>query len=164
MRTSNRLLPVLLSVTLTTMFLGACQRDDPNDLTATKPSRPGNSTPGPAPTGTQVTSPQEHTPSSRPSASAVATQSVELIEYQIRMPQTLASGKQTFTIVNAGKEQHGFVIEGNGQRASRENLMRGDSGQVEVNLPAGTYEVWCPVDGHKEKGMRTTVTVTPGQS
>ena len=152
-------LSVLFAAMLVTTLLSACQRDDPNDLTSTKPSRPGNSTPGSAPTGTQVTSPQQDVPSARPSASAVATQSVELIEYQIRMPQTLAAGQQTFTVVNAGKEQHGFVIDGNGQRASITQISRGDSGQVAVNLPPGTYEVWCPVAGHKDKGMRSTVTV-----
>ena len=151
-----RRLPFLL---LAMTLLGACQRDAPEDLTKTMPSRPGNSTPAPAPTGTQATSPQLDQPSARPAGSAQATQAVELIEYQIRMQQTMPAGTHTFTVTNAGKEQHGFVIEGHGQRASITEVMRGDSGQVTVKLPGGTYEVWCPVDGHKAKGMRTTVTV-----
>lgn len=156
MRNFTRRLPLVL---LFATLLAACQRQAPEDVATNGQSQPGNSTPAPAPTGTQVTAPQQDVPSARPAASAEGSQGVELIEYQIRMPQTLAAGEQTFTVVNAGKEQHGFVIEGNGTRASLTQIARGDSGQVSVNLPAGTYEVWCPVEGHKEKGMKTTVTV-----
>jgi uncharacterized cupredoxin-like copper-binding protein len=28
-----------------------------------------------------------------------------------------------------------------------------------VTLQKGTYEVYCPVDGHKERGMQTKITV-----
>ena len=85
---------------------------------------------------------------------------VELTEYEIRMPDTLRAGDNVFTIVNAGKENHSFVIEGGGLHMALPGpLPRGDSATLEAGLNPGTYTVSCPVDGHKGKGMSKTVTV-----
>jgi uncharacterized cupredoxin-like copper-binding protein len=82
---------------------------------------------------------------------------VELLEYQIHPPQTLRAGKQTLTLVNAGKEKHAFAIEGTTVKSAE--LSRGDSASLEVDLKPGTYTVYCPVDGHRGKGMTSTITV-----
>jgi len=77
-------------------------------------------------------------------------------------PQTpsLRAGAYTFNIVNAGHENHSFVIEGpETHLALKEALTRGDTAQIGVTLKAGTYTVHCPVDKHKDKGMSTTITV-----
>ncbi len=98
----------------------------------------------------------------RPSASptpALPTQDVQLIEYAIRMPDTLAAGRVAFNVQNAGKEDHGLEIEGNGVHQSTEVLKRGNSSALEVDLKPGTYTVYCPVKGHKERGMSRTITV-----
>ena len=36
-----------------------------------------------------------------------------------------------------------------------------EMGTLQVNLAPGTYQVYCPVDGHRESGMRLSLTVTP---
>ena len=111
-------------------------------------------------TSTIASPPQVDNPASRPSGSTKATETVQLTEYSILMPPTLVAGPQTLTIVNGGKEMHSFQIEGNGVQARLPaDLPRGDSSTIDVNLKPGTYTVWCPVDGHKGKGMTTTVTV-----
>jgi uncharacterized cupredoxin-like copper-binding protein len=85
---------------------------------------------------------------------------VELTEYSIRMPQTLKAGKHVLTIVNAGKERHSIEIEGNGLEAGLSApLSRGDQTRWEVTLTPGTYEVYCPVNDHQEKGMTTRLVV-----
>jgi uncharacterized cupredoxin-like copper-binding protein len=39
------------------------------------------------------------------------------------------------------------------------DLTRGDTTELTVNLPAGSYTVYCPVDGHRDKGMQRTIVV-----
>jgi uncharacterized cupredoxin-like copper-binding protein len=107
-----------------------------------------------------VAPPQSEIPTSRPGGAATVSQPVQLDEYSIRMPDTLSAGMHNFTVANGGKELHSFEIEGNGVHAKLPSeLPRGDSATLEVNLPPGTYEVYCPVDGHKDKGMSRTITV-----
>lgn len=84
---------------------------------------------------------------------------VHLIEYQIHMPQTLPAGQVSFHVENGGKEDHAFEIEGNGVHQKTTVLKRGDTTALQVNLKPGTYTVYCPVDDHDDKGMKTTVTV-----
>ena len=95
---------------------------------------------------------------SRPTP-ALAAQDVQLIEYSIRMPDTLPAGRFSFSVQNAGKEDHGFEIEGNGIEQKTDVLKRGDVASLDVELKPGTYTVYCPVKGHKEKGMKKTVVV-----
>lgn len=107
-----------------------------------------------------VIEPDRALPGNESGPPTISQPRVELIEYQIRMPQTLAPGKHGFTVVNAGKEMHSFAIEGTGARAGLASpLPRGNSETVEVTLPAGTYTVYCPIAGHREKGMETRVEV-----
>lgn len=55
---------------------------------------------------------------------------------------------------------HGLVIEGNGKQVKLpSDLSRGDRSTLTVDLRPGTYTAWCPVDGHKGKGMTATFTV-----
>ena len=90
---------------------------------------------------------------------ASATQEVHLIEYAVHMPATLSAGRTAFNIENGGKETHAFVIEGNGVSARSNELTRGNTASVEIDLKPGTYTVWCPVKDHAQKGMKTSITV-----
>ena len=108
-----------------------------------------------------VIAPQRDLPTNKPGAIAAKTADVELTEYQITIPDTLPSGLMTLNIANGGKEDHSLVIEGNGYQASLpEPLKRGDRTTLDIDLKPGTYQVYCPVDGHKGKGMVRSVTVT----
>ena len=99
-------------------------------------------------------------PGNRPGGIATAQERVELNEYAIRMPQDLKAGAQSFFVVNSGKETHSLEIEGNGvELRLPADLARGDDASLDVNLKPGTYTVYCPVDGHRQKGMETKITV-----
>ena len=98
-------------------------------------------------------------PSKRVAASRAQTR-VDLAEYEIRMPDTVNAGAQSFSISNAGTMNHSFAIEGNGVNvALLQPLPRGDTTTLYVDLKAGTYTFYCPVDGHKGRGMSRTVKV-----
>jgi uncharacterized cupredoxin-like copper-binding protein len=96
-----------------------------------------------------------------PGAGTGETVQVTLSEFQITMPATLTAGPITFEVTNAGTFQHGLNIEGQGIEAELEqNLEPGETGILEVDLPAGTYEVYCPVGNHRSEGMELELTVS----
>ncbi|HWX27827.1 MAG TPA: cupredoxin domain-containing protein [Steroidobacteraceae bacterium] len=85
---------------------------------------------------------------------------VKLTEYKIEMPASVSAGATTFTVTNTGKETHGFEVEGNGiEKALKPRLKKGESGSLQVDLKPGTYKVYCPVLGHKGRGMSLDLTV-----
>jgi len=71
-----------------------------------------------------------------------------------------AAGLVTFDISNDGQTLHNLEIEGNGVEEELESdLAPGDSGELTLDLEAGTYEWYCPIDGHKDQGMEGELTV-----
>jgi uncharacterized cupredoxin-like copper-binding protein len=92
--------------------------------------------------------------------SAKGSVEVKLTEYKIEMPASVSAGATTFKVTNTGEEAHGFEIEGNGiEKALKPRLKKGESGSLQVDLKPGTYEVYCPVLGHKRRGMTLNLTV-----
>jgi uncharacterized cupredoxin-like copper-binding protein len=75
-------------------------------------------------------------------------------------------GVVDFKVKNDGKVTHSLEIEGpGGEQELAKALQPGQSGTLEVNLSkAGTYEWYCPIDGHKDSGMRGEITVAGGTS
>ena len=74
---------------------------------------------------------------------------------------SVKSGEVTFNLKNDGQQPHSLEIEDvNGQDQELEgDVSPGQSGTLKVNLPAGKYEFYCPVPGHKELGMEGDITV-----
>jgi len=67
----------------------------------------------------------------------------------------------TITLTNNGALPHDLHIEGP-TPATSDEIAGGESTTFTVNLPAGDYEFWCTVPGHKEAGMVGTVTFVAG--
>ncbi len=112
--------------------------------------------------GSAASSPEAAGVKTSPAAAASGNGLVEvkLTEFHIDMPISVSAGATTFKVTNKGKETHGFEIEGNGiEKEIEPKLAKGSSGSLQVDLKPGTYKVYCPVDGHKMKGMRLERTV-----
>jgi uncharacterized cupredoxin-like copper-binding protein len=91
--------------------------------------------------------------------SAGAVASVELDEYVIRMPRTVPAGHVTFKVANVGSHRHTIAVRGEGVRSRLSpDLEAGQSADWVLDLPPGTYQVWCPVGPHSTLGMHTTLT------
>lgn len=136
----------------------ACQRETP-DVSQSTPSQSSTTTDAtPTSTMNPVIPQEADNPAARPTAAA-PTQEVHLIEYAIHMPDTLPAGRVAFNVENGGKENHAFEIEGNGVHAKTSELTRGNTAALEVDLKPGTYTIYCPVNGHADKGMKKTLTV-----
>lgn len=90
---------------------------------------------------------------------------VKLTEFAIEMPLTVPIGPVTFSVTNAGTMAHNFEVEGEGlERKFEMNLKPGESKNLQVDLPAGTYTVYCPLDDHKERNMRVELKVAQQRS
>jgi hypothetical protein len=75
---------------------------------------------------------------------------------------TVPAGRDTFTLDNAGQFPHNMHIEGNGISVDVKPdgpVPGGGNFTGAVSLTPGTYEVWCPVNNHRERGMVGTLTV-----
>jgi plastocyanin len=71
-------------------------------------------------------------------------------------------GTYVFKAVNSGDTVHALEVEGEGIEEVTEEIEPGQSAELKVKLKAGTYELYCPVDGHKGKGMEGKLTVKEG--
>jgi len=72
----------------------------------------------------------------------------------------LTAGTYTFVATNSGQTTHALEIEGQGLEEETADLAPGDSAELTVTLEPGEYELYCPVDGHKDRGMELDVTVS----
>jgi uncharacterized cupredoxin-like copper-binding protein len=99
--------------------------------------------------------------STTPAASGTAVTATET-EFSIALSQqTFAAGTYTFTVQNSGNAPHNLTIKGPGaDNQASPTLQGGQSGTVTVTLQAGSYELYCSVDGHKAQGMDMTITVS----
>ena len=70
-----------------------------------------------------------------------------------------AAGKVTFRVSNDGQETHALEVEGNGIEEETEDIAPGESGTLTVDLKAGSYEFYCPIDGHRDQGMEGELVV-----
>ncbi len=68
-------------------------------------------------------------------------------------------GTYVFRAVNSGDVVHALEIEGEGIEEETEEIAPGETAELEVNLDPGTYELYCPVGNHEERGMTGAVTV-----
>jgi uncharacterized cupredoxin-like copper-binding protein len=95
------------------------------------------------------------------SSSTGQTVEVRLTEYRIEMPMQLRAGRTVFKVTNVGGVFHRFEVEGGGiEKEVEPGLEAGQTKTLELDLKPGTYEVYCPVHGHKKAGMSLRLKVT----
>jgi plastocyanin len=104
----------------------------------------------------------EATPAAAEEAvAATAATSVEVVSYDIYFEPKeitiLANTDVTFTLPNEGVTLHNFSIDELGIDIDQNP---GETDEVVINAPAGTYEFYCNVPGHKAAGMVGTLIVT----
>jgi uncharacterized cupredoxin-like copper-binding protein len=70
------------------------------------------------------------------------------------------TGTYAFKAMNNGTTTHALEVEGNGVEAKTGNISPGSSATLKVKFSKnGSYEIYCPVDSHKQQGMKGDVTV-----
>jgi uncharacterized cupredoxin-like copper-binding protein len=72
------------------------------------------------------------------------------------------AGSVTFRLSNEGGTDHALEIEGSGVEEATEIIGAGETAELTIDLVEGEYEMYCPVDGHRELGMEGSVHVGAG--
>ncbi|HEY1356788.1 MAG TPA: cupredoxin domain-containing protein [Thermoleophilaceae bacterium] len=110
--------------------------------------------------GGSSSSSKKTTPSTS-GASAVTLAATEF-KFNPSAPK-VKKGKVQFTIKNDGQTTHALEVEGPGEESKTGSVQPGQSKTITVNLNKdGKYEFYCPIDGHKQQGMKGVVTVGGG--
>jgi uncharacterized cupredoxin-like copper-binding protein len=72
------------------------------------------------------------------------------------------AGTYVFEAVNDGTTEHALEIEGEGVEMETEPISPGQTARLEITLEEGDYEMYCPIDDHKGRGMEGEVAVGAG--
>jgi plastocyanin len=72
---------------------------------------------------------------------------------------TVAAGPVSIDVSNDGGTVHNLEVEGDGIEEITSDLQPGDAETLELDLPAGTYEMYCAIGDHREQGMEGELTV-----
>ncbi len=105
----------------------------------------------------------ETTPVAGTPSAGAQTVNVSETEYKLDPSDpTVQAGTVSFKVTNEGSVDHNLEIEGpEGEQELDQDLGPGKSGTLTVDLSKpGRYEFYCPVDGHRERGMEGEITVT----
>jgi uncharacterized cupredoxin-like copper-binding protein len=96
--------------------------------------------------------------------SVVKTIRVEETEYSLKPTESTLEkpGIYVLEAVNSGNTTHALEVEGEGIEEFSDKIEPGESTKLRVDLKPGTYGLTCPVDGHEDKGMETTIDVKEG--
>ena len=121
--------------------------------------------------GKNASSSSAATTASSSSGGALKTIVVKESEYKLS-PSTVTLGKPgtyAFKAFDKGSTQHSLEIEGKGVKSKggeggeaklEQALNPGQSGVLLVSFrKPGTYDMYCPVDGHEQMGMKGKVVV-----
>jgi len=83
-------------------------------------------------------------------------------EYELS-PRTIRVGRlgyYGFEAVNDGTQAHALALDGHGVHEQTGDVAPGASAKFAVLFRnSGTYRLYCPIDGHRAKGMVATVVV-----
>jgi plastocyanin len=103
------------------------------------------------------------------SAGGAVLQTIQISEKEYSLTPgkiTVAkTGTYELKATNDGTITHGLEIEGNGVEEKTGDVAPGSTATLRVNLSKdGSYEIYCPIDGHRGQGMAGTLAVGNGSS
>jgi uncharacterized cupredoxin-like copper-binding protein len=95
---------------------------------------------------------------------AAAGQAITISETEFKLDpssvQVDQAGTVNFRVTNDGTIDHALEVEGQGVEEETETIKPGESAELTVDLSKdGSYEIYCPIDGHRDSGMEGDVTV-----
>ena len=120
-----------------------------------------SSSPSGGSTATTTPSTTTGATTSTPAAAPIALQAdpsgkLAFVETTLTAP----AGASTIELTNASPVPHNVEVEGSGKDFGPSTTVSGGGkATLAIDLPAGTYQYYCAVPGHKEAGMVGTLTV-----
>jgi plastocyanin len=143
-----------LGLAAAAITVAGCGSSDKSSSNTSSSSSSGTST---------ATSTPKSTPP--PSTQGGASSSLKLTadpSGQLKFDKTTLSAKAgnvTINMDNPSSVPHGVAVEGNGVDKDGKIVNKGGKSTVTAKLKPGKYTFYCPVPGHKQAGMKGTLTV-----
>jgi uncharacterized cupredoxin-like copper-binding protein len=96
-----------------------------------------------------------------PSAAPIRTITIEETDYALdpSSVEVERAGTYAFRVVNNGEVEHALEVEGEGIEEETDVLAAGEQATLTVALEEGSYELYCPVGDHEDRGMTGKVSV-----
>ncbi len=92
-----------------------------------------------------------------PEPTGPAAETVKLSETEFKISpadvDVKKDGVVEFDVTNDGSVTHALEVEGGDVEEETEDIAPGESATLKVDLAKGVYEMYCPIDSHKEQGM-----------
>ena len=103
-------------------------------------------------------------PAAKATAAATSGRAIAITETEFSIaPATVnvpKPGAYVFKAENKGKLTHALAVEGHGLDARTSAIAPGGTATLRVNLTkGGSYSLYCPIDGHEDKGMKASLVV-----
>lgn len=96
------------------------------------------------------------------STAAPGSITIHLSEYKLDPAAlNLAAGTYDVTGINSGTISHALEVKGSGLDVHTKDFAYppGHAEGFQVTLTPGTYQFFCPIDGHRGLGMQATLVV-----
>ena len=123
----------------------------------------GGSGTTPAPTAAAA-SPAPASTSPASAAPSAATQATAVIvkDFTLDPLDVAVAGTVSLAVTNAGPTVHNVAIrdDAGSVLGTTADLREGEAETLTVDLPAGTYVLFCSLPGHESLGIKGTLTVT----
>jgi plastocyanin len=85
--------------------------------------------------------------------------SISETEFKLSPASATVKAGSPITVKNDGKVTHALEIELPNGEIKTKSLSPGDSVQLKAPDKAGSYDMYCPIDHHKQKGMTAKLSV-----
>jgi uncharacterized cupredoxin-like copper-binding protein len=149
-------IPLVTALGMNALALAACGDED-REGSFTSEGSTGTETTGTGTTGTETTT--------TPSGKASKTFSIGETEYKLR-PRSFAltrPGVVEFAVRNDGQVVHALEVEGPTGEFETEEIQPGKRATLKADVDEpGTYELYCPVADHEQRGMVGKLVVGDG--
>jgi uncharacterized cupredoxin-like copper-binding protein len=95
------------------------------------------------------------------SAPKVSETEFKLAPADLKVDKT---GKVEIQVANDGKIPHALEVENKDGEFKTGTIAPGKTASLSATLKPGTYEMYCPIDNHRQQGMEGKLTVGGGGS
>ena len=102
--------------------------------------------------------------SSNESTSGAVLRTIKISEKEFSLtPNSVKlskTGTYEFQVTNDGTITHAFEVETGGDEIKSDDIAPGETLAVRVSFSNdGSFEMYCPIDGHKDQGMKGAIGV-----
>jgi len=149
---------LIAALALALVFVAGCGDDDDDESASTGTTTTETGTT----TTTETGEAETEEPAPDKNRKSVGAIDVSLTEYKVTLTKGDFSktGVYTLNVTNDGGVTHALEAEGPNGESETEDLAPGDSAELKANFVKGSYELYCPIGDHEDRGMKTEVEVS----